>query len=234
MVQHGLLQPLLLCLTFLPSPPVPLFFRCCSWPHPSLHGAWGFCCPGCCPAPDLDIWWVWLLGCLGYLSFAHPVWSPLPCSLHLLLLCLCSQGWCDRMWGRDLSLPATLLLFLGQVLNPSHPILCSPPPAQQGPHPQCPCSSYIALHISSSLHSGIVLKCSRPPLLLIASFPRRWPRYSLLTRGNGHCGPQSLWGPHWGLWSDVPECPPLPGSSSELLCWPWAQQNGHQEMSGRN
>lgn len=31
-----------------------------------------------------------------------------------------------------------------------------------------------------------------PIASLITSFPRRWPRYCLLTRGNGHCGPQGF------------------------------------------
>lgn len=141
---------------------------------------------------------MWLLGCLGYLSFAHPAWSCLPCSLHLLLLCLCSQGWCDRMCRRDLNFPATFLLFFRPSLEPipPHSLLSTSSPTGPSPSVTCPCSSSIALYVSSSLHSGIVLKCSRSPLLLIASFPRRWPRYCLLTRGNGYCGPQSLWGPH--------------------------------------
>lgn len=147
------LQPLLLCLTSLPSPPVPLFFTRCSSDLMPLYVLPEFCDPaGCCLAPDLDIWCVWLLGCLGYLGFAHPLWSPLPCSPHLLLLCPCSQGWCDWMWGRDLNLPATLLLFFRPSLEPIPPrsLLYTSSPAGPSPSVTCPGSCSIACLIFPS------------------------------------------------------------------------------------
>lgn len=106
------LQLLLLCLTSLPSPPVPLFFRCCSSDLTPLSMLPEGSVVLLAAAPDLDIRWVLAVAAPQCLSFAHPAWSCLPYSLHLLLLCLCSQGWCDRMCRRDLNFPATLSSLL--------------------------------------------------------------------------------------------------------------------------
>lgn len=54
-------------------------------------------------------------------------------STSLAPVSLFSQGWCDRMYGRDINMSATLIRFFRRVLNPSHPHLSTLSPASPRP-----------------------------------------------------------------------------------------------------
>lgn len=130
------LQLLLLHLTSLPSPPVP---------HSSDVAPLTSPLSPCCLRVLLSCW------LLPRSRSRHPVgvaaWLPrVPqlCTsawscLALYISCSCVfvlRGGVTGCAGGTSNFPATFLLFFRpRMLNPFHPILCSPPPAQQGPHP---------------------------------------------------------------------------------------------------
>lgn len=103
------LQLLLLCLTL--GPPLRCF--CCSSPLSAsclrtLLSSAALSAAQLQPPGDSLGVAAWLP---GHPSLARALWSPLCGFLHLSLMCPCSQGWCQRVCGRGLSLPATFIPF---------------------------------------------------------------------------------------------------------------------------